>query len=157
MNKYIEVLVNGLTYHGQMLHIVINYALIFICLYPFFKLKGQWKKVFRKYWISTFSIMSILQIYFWFTEDATGISLIWSALAGLNILILLRIQRQTDEGMPLIKISFWISLFCVLFADIYYWFTFPAITTIAHLLATFMGMGIYGVVMLISRMTGERN
>lgn len=144
-----EVLVNGFTYNGQLMHIVINYALIFICLSPFIKVTGQWKRVFRKYWISIFSIMTILQIYLWFAENVTGVSLIWSALAGLNLLMLIRINRLRGEGMALVKKLIWISLLCVLFADIYYWFTFPAITTIAHLVATCVGMGIYGIILVV--------
>jgi hypothetical protein len=155
MNEYIEILVNGFTYGGELLHIVINYALIFICLIPYFKMKVQWKKEFRKYWISILSIMLTLQIYLWFAENVTGVSLIWSALAGLNIVILLRINRLPDEGMTLIIKLLWISLLCVLVADIYYWFIYPAITTIAHLVATFTGIVIYSIVKLISMKTGD--
>ncbi len=156
MDQYIEVLINGFTYNGQMLHIAINYALIIICLYPLFKFTGQWKKIFGKYWISILSVMSILQIYLWFSENVTGVSLIWSGLAGLNILIYLRIKGLKVEGVPLVKKLLWISLLCVLVADIYYGFTYPAITTIAHLVATFMGMGIYGIIKLISTMIEKK-
>lgn len=156
MDQYIEVLINGFTYNGQMLHIVINYALIIICLYPLFKFTGQWKKIFGKYWISILSVMSILQIYLWFLENVTGVSFIWSALAGLNILIYLRIKRLKVEGVTMIIKLLWISLLCVLVADIYYGFAYPAITTIAHLAATFMGMGIYGIIKLISLMIEKK-
>ena len=153
--KHAEILVNGFTYSGQLLHIVINYVLIFICLYPYFKQKRQYKKLFWKYWISIVSITLILQIYLWFAENVTGVSLIWSALAGLNILILVKVRQLTDKIMPSIQKLLWISLLSVLVADIYYWFIYPPITTIAHAAATFMGMGIYGIILLISTITGK--
>jgi hypothetical protein len=152
MNESSEVLVNGFTYSGQALHIVINYLLIFICLLPHWMAKGQEKKILGKYWIGVLVIMLVLQIWVWFEENATGVSLIWSALAGLNILLLVKTRHFPEEVRPLIRQLLWASLLSVLVANIYYWFTFPTITTIAHLIGVFVGMAIYGALLLISRL-----
>lgn len=150
MNEYIQVLIDGFTYDGQTLNIVINYVLIFICLLPFLKLKQHWSNVFRKYWVSILLIMTALQIYFWFAANFAGLSLVWSALAGLNILILFWIIRDTTEEIIVVKKLMLLSLLCVLFADTYYWFVDPSLTTIAHLSATFLGMIITGIIALVS-------
>ena len=148
MNESLQVLVDGFTYRGQVLHIGINYLLIFICLFPYWMAKGKEKTILGRYWIGVLCIMLVLQIWVWFAENAAGVSLIWSALAGLNILLLVKIRLYPDEINALIRQLLWFSLLAVLVADIYYWFIYPPITTIAHLAGIFVGMVIYGLMLL---------
>lgn len=41
MNDMLQVIINGLTYEGQTLHIIINYALILLVVMPFLLIYNQ--------------------------------------------------------------------------------------------------------------------
>ncbi|MEL7530318.1 MAG: hypothetical protein AAFN10_03380 [Bacteroidota bacterium] len=151
MNESLQILVDGFTYRGHMLDIAINYVVLALCLLPYFFAKGKDKVILGNLWVWIGLLMAALQIWIWFEMNESGISLIWSALAGLNILLLVKIKRSPEAENPLIKQLLWASLIAVLAANLYYAITLPPITTIAHIIALLVGMAIYGGILLLRR------
>lgn len=151
MNESLQVLVDGFSYRGDLLDIAINYVVLALCLSPHLLAKGKDKAILSNFWLWVLIIETALQIWIWFVMNETGISLIWSALAGLNILILVKLYCSPEGESPLIKQLLWASLIAVIVANVYYVITLPLITLMAHLVAMIMGMAIYGVVLLVRK------
>ncbi|MEO0470182.1 MAG: hypothetical protein AAF206_11215 [Bacteroidota bacterium] len=144
------ILIGGFFYRGNLLDIGINYLLLFLCLLPFFHAKGRQKELLGREWLWISLLFLVLQIWIWFSEHETGISLIWSALAGVNLILIWRNWKEA-EFAPRIRNLLIMSLIAVLLGDLYYAITLPPITTIAHGIASVVGMGVYGVMRLVGR------
>ena len=67
MDDVLQVIINGLTYEGQVLHIVINYTLIILLVMPFliFYNRAPCKKSCT--WLVRLVIAVIVQVAVWFT------------------------------------------------------------------------------------------
>ncbi|MFK7925130.1 MAG: hypothetical protein AB8H47_24450 [Bacteroidia bacterium] len=149
MNESLQILVDGFTYRGDLLDIAINYAVLALCLLPHLLTKD--KPILSNFWVWVLIIETVIQIWIWFSMNESGISLIWSALAGLNILLLVKANRSQEGVSLLIKQMLWLSLVAVILANIYYLITLPYITIIAHMIAMIMGMAIYGIIVLVRK------
>ena len=82
MGEFARVIIEGLNYWGSGLDIAINYLLLAAVLVPFFRYPELDALSGRRGWKSCLLVFALLQVWVWFSQDASGISLIWSALAG---------------------------------------------------------------------------
>lgn len=141
MNDILRTMINGLTYEGQWLHILINYSLIIMTVAPFVR-KGDLsaQKVEHQGWKICLAIITLLQIAVRFRADAVGVSLIWSAMAGFLALTDWRGARTQAKREPRLT---QIALAAVCGALLYYAVAFPVITTVAHMVALLIGMSTF--------------
>lgn len=124
-----ETLLVGASYGGSAWHSGLNYGLLLIVLFPNLLDK-------RRSWLVLLIGFSLLQAGLWFVLQATGISLIWCALAGYNLWRYGRAQRpRFSSATFLLAFSLGASLVLIL----YYALNFPFITTVAHGLALALG------------------
>ncbi len=137
MNKITQTLIDGFTYNGSALHIIINYAVLFFSVLP--HLTAAQKKGRRIFWL-VLLISLLVQVALWFIFKGAGISVIWCSLAGYNLLLFRRTKLKTGDRN---KTLFLISLFTALAGIIYYAVTLPPITTIAHVVGLLMGIGLF--------------
>jgi len=94
-------------------------------------------------------IFCCLQAATWWAADAFGISLVWCGQQGFIYLTLIDIfRRRKEELFAAYEVILSASATCLgAVAITYYAIFFPLITTIAHLLAVFVGM-VLGLVLL---------
>ncbi|WP_321515510.1 hypothetical protein [Marinifilum fragile] len=137
MDDIITTLFNGLTYGGDVKLSVTNYALLAVAMMPFF-LPAM--KSISKRWAMVFTIAFLIQSLFWFIINAQGISIVWNALAGMLVLVVIRHRLSM-----LMKTKWMIlaSITVVMLADVYFGLIFPLITSIAHVAAFLLGMILY--------------
>ncbi len=147
MESPFQILLDGFTYRGHVLDIVINYSLILFCLLPYWRTPEQENKILGKYWLWVGGVMLALQVWVWFSADETGVSLIWSALAGVNMLLLFRYRNAPTLSLRTKKLLAY-SLVGMVIGYVYYGLTLPPITTIAHTVGTLVGMGLYAILRL---------
>ncbi|RKD96845.1 hypothetical protein [Marinifilum flexuosum] len=137
MDDIITTLFNGLTYGGDLKLSVLNYALLVIAMLPF--LLPAVKSIAKR-WGIVFIIAVLVQSTFWFVLGVQGISIIWNALAGMLMLVVVR------HGTSLLKNAKWFvlaSIAIVILGDVYFGLIFPLITTIAHVAAFLLGVILY--------------
>ncbi|PSR51955.1 hypothetical protein AHMF7605_29025 [Adhaeribacter arboris] len=140
MNPLFQTLVTGATYAGSFHHSSINYTLLLIAILPHLMGREQLAKKNQSSWLWTLLSSTLIQISLWFLVNAIGISLIWNALAGFNLLFFTR----NNYLLAYLKRLFFLSGFTIIFmAIVYYLIIFPVITTIAHVIAILLGVGLY--------------
>jgi len=118
--------------------ILINYCLIILFTF----LNNWYPEDFGRSPANLHSlIFFVLQILCWVTLDAYGVSLVWSGQLGLTFLLLLdwvrNRERQSSLSSPALRGG---SALLGVLAIAYYAYWFPAITTVAHLLALLLGL-----------------
>lgn len=140
MNEVLRTIVNGLTYEGQVFHILINYTLIILTVLPFLRNPDSSTSWERHGWKICLGIITLLQIVVWFIADAVGVSLIWSAMAGFLAFAYWRGGfEQAQNKKRLVQIA----LTATFAAIVFYAVAFPVITTIAHVVALFVGLSVF--------------
>lgn len=108
-----DIFINKLTYNKSLKHSLINYGLILLGLYCY-----QSSLVYK-----TITVVTIIQLLLLvFIKPLVGVSLIWSSLLGVS---LLKCKNNKER-------AFLIASLLVL---IYYSFTYPFSTTVAHISA----------------------
>lgn len=127
-----QTIVSGLTYDGDIPSMIINYGMIAVTLAPFL-LDAVVK---QSKWIICFVLSLIIQVLLWFVADAIGVSIVWCMMAGF---LSLAYWNKGSDRPPLVIGA----LLATLAAIMYYAITYPAITTIAHVLAIIVGVLIY--------------
>ena len=137
MNSILQTLVKGFTYSGEFLHIFINYSLIILTISSLVIIRKIDVSHSIKPWFKAFFISFSLQIFLWFFPGAEGVSVVWCTMTGFGLIHLLQNKLESNNAK---YILLGISLIPSLFVNIYYFLTFPPITTVAHLLAILMGM-----------------
>ena len=140
MGNALQVIVNGLTYEGNILHSLINYSLIVIMVVPFLVSSMPPPGVRIPRWIICLLIALAAQIILWFVADAVGVSVIWCTMAGYSLMERIDFGRTPELFHYHL---FTTGLICALGAILYYALTFPMITTLAHGIAVLMGIGIW--------------
>ncbi|MDQ2178356.1 hypothetical protein [Marinifilum sp. D714] len=143
MDDIITTLFNGLTYGGDVKLSVLNYFLLAVAMMPFFL---QAMRSISKGWAIVFTIAFLIQSLFWFILKAQGISIVWNALAGMLVLVVIRHRLYM-----LMKTKWMIlaSVAVVILADVYFGLIFPLISTIAHVAAFLLGVVLYLLVEII--------
>lgn len=152
MNDVLQVIINGLTYEGQMLHIIINYALIMLVVMPFLLLDNRAVSKESRAWLGCLAIAVIVQVAVWFAARAVGISvvgvsLIWCMMVGYLLIDYSRGnlgRAGYRRGFVLVALGTGCG------GIVYYLVAFPAITTIAHLVAVGIGAGLFYLMQLIA-------
>ena len=138
MNNFLRVIRRGVTYDGQVRDVAISYALIAIALLPYV-FAGQRPAGSTDWsWAACLGIALVVQVLLWFAVRATGVSIIWSALAGYTLVELWSGGTGIANGF--------LALVAVGGAGagiVYYGLIYPLITTIAHLCAVVLGVGIW--------------
>lgn len=129
-----QTLVDGSTYAGSVKDSLINYLLIFFNFLPVKFATSSPRIKWGAYWVVI--IFLVLQIALWFTIGAIGVSLIWCALAGINLIQFIR--DISNRSMLLIG-----SLIIALAGIAYYALTLYMIVTVAHVLAFALGAGLF--------------
>ena len=136
MNEIFQTLCNKSTYEGSVMHSILNYALIILTLLPHTTVN----KTKNKSWLWAFLISVFVQVLLWYLAGAVGVSVIWSSMAGFNLLFF-RTFKLYISGKR--KLLFIISITAALAAIIFYGILFPFITTTAHITAVLMGIGLF--------------
>jgi membrane associated rhomboid family serine protease len=152
MNDMLQVIINGLTYEGQTLHIIINNTLIVlvIMLFLLFDIRASRKE--SRAWLGCLAIAVIVQVAVWFAARAVGISvvgvsLIWCMMMGYLLIDYSRGNLgRAGCGRGLVLTALGIGCGGI----VYYMVAFPAITTIAHLVAAGIGIGLFYLMRLIA-------
>ena len=140
MDQIVQTFVDGITYSGSLKHTLINHALLLIAILPHLVGRTQMMMKNNSNWIYALFSGTVVQILIWFSLNVVGISLIWSALTGFNLIFF-----YVNNNSPLsLKKAIFVSSFAIVFiAIIYYFIISPIITTVAHFLAILMGSGFY--------------
>lgn len=148
MSDILHTLSNGLTYEGQLLHIIINYTLIILTIVPFLLDRDSSTNWKYRGWIVSFVIITSFQVAVWFLIDAVGVSLIWCTMAGYIVVYYwLDGLRQDKVTNRLARVAL-LSAFAVM---VYYAVVFPIITTVAHVVAVLIGIGLFFIMRSISK------
>jgi len=124
-------------YGGSLTDILINYTLLLICSLA---LLLPWQGCLRPRVL--FSLLHTglcisLQVGCWVLAEAYGISLVWCGQMGQLTIIILEMMWNKHFSREMYS-----KLICCLpgvAAIIYYYISFPLITTIAHLIALVVG------------------
>lgn len=140
MDDPLQIIVAGLTYNGSLLHIPINYGLIAITLVPFLAPGAHGSARLGSRWVGCFLIALAVQVLLWFVVDAVGVSVIWATMAGYSLMLrTTRREAYTPDRRRLLTVA----LVCALIGIVYYAVTLPFITTVAHVIAVLLGIGIF--------------
>ncbi len=140
MNNFLRAIRRGMTYDGQIRDVAINYGLIAIALLPYVFAAQRREDVTDWSWAACLGIALLVQVLLWFTVRATGVSIIWSALAGYTFMEL------WSGGTGIAQQNGFLALVALGGAGagiVYYGLIYPLITTIAHLCAVVLGVGIW--------------
>lgn len=140
MNNLLQIISDGLTYEGNVLHSCINYGLIAITIAPRFVLPKRSHISRGRQWMACLLIAVGVQIVLWFGLGAVGVSVVWSTLAGYSL-----IERVSgsEAHESVYRGVLNVALLSALVGILYYAVTFPIITTIAHGVALLMGVAIW--------------
>ncbi len=136
MTTILQTLAKGFTYSGAFQHIILNYSLIFLTLYSLILIRKS-DSTNIKPWQTAFILSFSLQIFLWFYPGAEGVSVVWCTMTGFGLIHLLQGKIETTSAKYTL---IGIALVPALLSNLYYAFTFPPITTLAHFLAILMGM-----------------
>jgi hypothetical protein len=152
MSDVLEVIINGLTYQGQVLHIIINYTLIILLVMPFLLFDNRVPSEESHAWLGCLVIAVIVQVAVWFAArvggiSAVGVSLIWCVMVGY---FLIDYSKGKLGRAVYIRAFVLVTLGASFGGIIYYMVAFPAITTIAHLVAAGIGVGLFYLMRLIA-------
>ena len=140
-----DLIITALGYDGSVLDTVLNAVVLIAVLTA---LSAQR----RSPWWIVLIVMAVLQVALWLAAGAVGFSVVWAGLAGAVVVELgVRSGSRPRQHSMLV-----IALVVVLAAIIYYAVTLPLITTIAHLLALVLGVGIQMLARRILRTSGAR-
>jgi hypothetical protein len=165
------VILDALTYNGSAFDTILN-AVVLMVLIVAVALQTRWP------WRITFVGTAVMQVALWFGLGATGISVVWSGLAGAALVDLgvqRRSARPSSSGeqsprssgeqpsvspgkqssvSPVVPVRRWMlrAAVVVAFAAIaYYAVVLPPISTVAHLLAVVVGGGIHAGARYLAR------
>ena len=140
-----DLIITALGYDGSVLDTVLNAVVLIAVLTA---LSAQR----RSPWWIVLIVMAVLQVALWLAAGAVGFSVVWAGLAGAVVVeLVVRSGSRPRQHSMLV-----IALVVVLAAIIYYAVTLPLITTIAHLLALVLGVGIQMLARRILRTSGAR-
>lgn len=140
-----DLIITALGYDGSVLDTVLNAVVLIAVLTA---LSAQR----RSPWWIVLIVMAVLQVALWLAAGAVGFSVVWAGLAGAVVVELGVRSGSRPRQLSMLVIA----LVVVLAAIIYYAVTLPLITTIAHLLALVLGVGIQMLARRILRTSGAR-
>jgi hypothetical protein len=157
------MILDALTYNGSVFDTILN-AVVLVVLSVAVAVQA------RRPWLITLVTLAIVQVALWFGLGATGISVVWSGLAGAALVDLvsrpsptprpsLAAARETpnhqisdretpdrgtsDRETPDRRWMLRAALVVALAAIAYYAVALPLISTVAHLLALVVGAAVH--------------
>ena len=139
MNNIVQTVIDALTYKESIEPCIINYALIGVAVLPYLVSPIQSKEN-RLSWLWALITSVFVQVLIWFAFNAIGVSVIWCAVIGFNV-IYFRITASRLTSVT--RVLFLIGYVLALIGGLYYFVMLPLITTIAHALAFLMGIGLF--------------
>jgi len=144
MKEFRHVIRRGLTYEGdgRRRDVVINYTLIILVLLPYVFTQQYLEGSGDSAWAACLAIALVVQVLLWFVVGATGVSIIWSALAGFILMDLWRMGIGAAQPNTFLAL---LALGGAGAGIVYYAFTFPPITTIGHVCAVTLGVVVWFV------------
>ena len=147
MGRALQVIANSLTYEGQALHIIINYALVALTVVPFLcpRCRGQRRSSYA--WLGSLAAAAGVQVVVWFAAQAVGVSIIWCAMAGYLFIDYTRGNSGQAREKPQLAM---VALVAAGLGIAYYAVTSPIETTVAHLVALVMGIGAFFFIQFLS-------
>ena len=122
-----QTIINALTYNGSYLDTTINAGVLILLVAALLRHR-RWR-----WWIALV-VLAALQVVLWFAVGVVGFSLVWAGLAGAAVVI----YRRATRRRWLLAVAVLVALIAI----VYYAVTFPPISTVAHLLALALGVGI---------------
>jgi len=134
MNQIVQNLYKGMTYYESWSFVFVNYSLLLVSLVPFFVIRHE---KFGKSIRITLWIAIAIQVAFWLTLQAVGISIIWNTMLGALMVDFILFRKHLNKQNWLV---IGLAMLILLSADIYYLITLPIITSIAHLAAILLGI-----------------
>jgi len=156
-----------LTYNGNSLDIILNYLALlatcttFICL--FYSLPEFVSRIKKLVWFPIFLGLAIFQVVLCtFSNDSncTGISIIWSAIDAINVLLFyqynIKLMLYSKETLIFLDVALITSLLYSLALWIYYGITAAIIDTIAHICSILLGLLIGGILICCKMVTPKR-
>jgi hypothetical protein len=141
----VHIIIPALTYDGSVFDTALN-AVVLVILITALVLQS------RSPWWITFVTMAVLQVVLWFALEATGISVVWSGLAGAALVDLV-VGRLPDRGASapsrrwMLATAVTVSIAAITF----YVVALPPLSTVAHLLALMVGAGLHTLIRRSSR------
>ena len=142
MQEFGRVVWRGLSYEGSLRDVVINYALIVLVVLPYVFVRNRAGGPGGWGWAVCLVVALVVQVLLWFVVQATGVSIIWSALAGFLLTDILRVGLSEAQPNSVLVL---LALACTGAGIVYYALTFPPITTVAHLCAVLLGLAVWFV------------
>ena len=152
MNDVLQMIINGLTYEGKVLHIIINYTLIMLVIMPYLLFDNRAPSKESRAWLVCLAIAVIVQVAVWFAARAigvsvVGVSLIWCMMMGYLLIGYLKGNLgRVGHG----RVFVFVALIACCVGIAYYMVAFPAVTTIAHLVAAGIGVGLFYLMRLVA-------
>ena len=152
MNDVLQMIINGLTYEGKVLHIIINYTLIMLVIMPYLLFDNRAPSKESRAWLVCLAIAVIVQVAVWFAARAigvsvVGVSLIWCMMMGYLLIDYSKGNLgRTSHKRGLVLAALGIGCGGI----VYYMVAFPTITTIAHLVTVGIGVGLFYLMRFIA-------
>lgn len=134
-----QTIISALTYDGSVFDTVLN-AVVLVIVLAALLAQG------RSPWWVVAIVVVVLQVVLWFALDVVGFSLVWSGLAGAAIVEFIAARRAKRRWSALA-----VGVVASLAAILYYAVALPPITTIAHLLALLVGVGLTALARRVRR------
>jgi membrane associated rhomboid family serine protease len=142
----VHIIIPALTYNGSVFDTALN-AVVLVILITALAVQS------RSTWWITLVAMVVLQVVLWFALEASGISVVWSGLAGAALVDLVERRLSSRRGSAPARLPHatdpeprqWVLATAVGIAAaamVFYAVALPPITTVAHVLALVVGAGI---------------
>jgi hypothetical protein len=137
-----------LTYNGSDTDVILNYIALVLGFIPLLWMGTKLRSNDRVFCLLTTVFLSVFQIMLClYAFDCTGISIVWSAICGFNIMLYFTLERMIgNDGSAILKygIEITLVLFCIycLVLWVYYAVVEVFLTTIAHACALVLGLSI---------------
>jgi hypothetical protein len=149
MNKTCSTLIHQvetiLTYNESLSDIYINYFLILVTFTTLLTIPSSMNSPYYKYYLIISTLFLIMyQITLCLIVGCVGVSIVWSAYSGMSYCLLLHNDKYKIVNFQFQhKFLIYIQFMIVILTWLYYYFMEEIITSIAHILAFLLGMGIH--------------
>jgi hypothetical protein len=156
----VHIIIPALTYNGSVFDTALN-AVVLVILITALTVQSR-----SPWWITLVAMMT-LQLVLWFALEASGISVVWSGLAGAALVDLVgrrlssrrtpapaRLSRATDPESRQWVLATAVGIAAA--AMVFYAVALPPITTVAHVLALVVGAGIHALTRWVARRRADR-
>jgi hypothetical protein len=157
----VHIIIPALTYNGSVFDTALN-AVVLVILITALAVQS------RSTWWITLVAMVALQVALWVALEASGISVVWSGLAGAALVDFVERHLASRRTPAPARLSHatdpesrqWVLATAVGVAVatmVFYAVALPPITTVAHVLALVVGSGIYALTRRVTHWRADRH